>query len=249
MRMQFIKDRYFCYIRDNTLLKIFSSTFLSSFRLTIYAVQSLLVMSFLSFTVTAATLTIGNNLVLRDLDDKAVESSFLSRKETVNLTQGNHTLVVKYKDVFEDLDFAEEKLVKSDYFVVKFSVNEQQTLNLSTTKIKDLIAAERFAKNPELILLDESEQEIILVLEKLSDYELAKQITQVVTTLSAPVDNVQSSSAVSKVNKSEQEFSKAVSNQVDAMPMLKYWWKKANSEEKANFRHFINESNDLKKEE
>jgi uncharacterized protein YccT (UPF0319 family) len=199
-------------------------------------------MSFLSFTVTAATLTVGDNLVLRDVDDKAVESSFLSRNETVNLSQGSHTLVVKYKDVFEDFDFIDERLVTSDYFVVKFLIEKQQSLVLSTTKIKDLAAAERFVRNPELILLDERKQEMVLALEKLSDYELAKQVTQVVTTLSAPVGVSKSSIEAIKENNNKQGFSKEVINQVDTVPMLKYWWKKANQDEKQNFLHFINKN-------
>jgi len=210
---------------------------------------ALLLVSFISLTATATTLTISDNLVLRDVDDKAVEQGFFSKKQSITLSQGKHTLVLKYKDVFEDLDFAEERLVKSDYFVVKFSLGNQQELVLSTTEIKDLAAAEHFAKNPELILLDESKQEIVLALEKLSDYELAKQVTQVVTTLSAPIDKARSHSEVSAVNKKEQTFSKDVIKQVDAMPMLKYWWKKANQEEKANFRHFINQHNDYKKDD
>ena len=74
------------------------------------------------------------------------------------LSQGKHVLVLKYKDVFEDLEFGEERLVKSDYFVVKFSVKNQQELLLSTSNIYDLAAAERFIKSPELNLSDERKQ-------------------------------------------------------------------------------------------
>lgn len=219
-----------------TRAKLLNNTLLS------YVCASVLLCSFIAVKASAAELTVTDNLILRDVDDKAVEHGFLSKKQTIELSPGKHVLVIKYKDVFEDLDFAEERLVKSDYFVVKFKVNQQQTLILSTTKIQDLAAAERFAKNPELILLDEDKQEIVLALEKLSDYELAKQVTQVVTTLSAPVDNRQSSAKENTTNKNEQTFTKDVINHVDAVPMLKYWWKKANQTEKANFLRFINEN-------
>jgi uncharacterized protein YccT (UPF0319 family) len=157
------------------------------------------------------------------------------------LNKGKHTLVVKYKDVFEDLDFAEERLVKSDYFVVKFNIQEQKKLSLSTTKIRDLAEAERFAQSPELILLDEGKKEIGLSLEKLSDYELAKHVTQVVTTLAVPIDDVNVNPEVQGKNTKKKTFSKDVLNQVDAIPMLKYWWKKASQEEKASFLRYINE--------
>jgi len=199
-----------------------------------------MLVSFVSINVNAAELKITDNIVLRDVDDKVIEQGFLSKKQLITLSEGKHSLVLKYKDVFEDIDFAEERLVKSDYFVVKFVVEGQQSLTLSTTKINDLAAAERFAQKPELILLGEDNQEVVLTLQKLSDYELAKQVTQVVTTLSYPADSVQSNTKASKVNKNEQTFNDNVINQVDAVPMLKYWWKKANQDEKTNFLNFIN---------
>jgi len=208
----------------------------------------MMLVSFVSINVNAAELKITDNIVLRDVDDKVIEQGFLSKKQLITLSEGKHSLVLKYKDVFEDIDFAEERLVKSDYFVVKFVVEGQQSLTLSTTKINDLAAAERFAQKPELILLDEDNQEVVLTLQKLSDYELAKQVTQVVTTLSYPADSVQSNTKASKVNKNEQTFNDNVINQVDAVPMLKYWWKKANQVEKTNFLNFIknNQKDNLK---
>ena len=87
-----------------------------------YIGASLLICSFVSLSVSAATLTISDNLVIRDIDNKSVEQGILSKPQVFRLIQGEHILVLKYKDVFEDLEFGEERLVKSDYFVVKFSV-------------------------------------------------------------------------------------------------------------------------------
>jgi len=230
------------------LFKFIAKAYSANSQLARNLFPALLLVSGISFTATATTLTITDNLVLRDVDDKAVDTGFFSRKNTINLAQGSHTLVLKYKDVFEDLDMGEESLIKSDYFVVKFLIKEQQALILSTTKIRDLAAAERFSRSPELILLDEAKQEVVLELQKLSDYELAKQVTQVVSKLSVPVLEAQNNSHVSSVsnasntNKDEQIFNKKVINNIDAVPMLKYWWQKATQEEKAHFLHFINES-------
>jgi uncharacterized protein YccT (UPF0319 family) len=203
---------------------------------------SLVVSSFITFKTNAATLTLTDNLVLRDIDDKAVEHGFLSKKQSIKLSKGNHTLVVKYKDVFEDIDFAEERLVKSDYFVVKFVVSNQDTLTLSTIIIRDLDAAERFSKKPELILLDEDKQEVALALETLDNYKLAKQVTQVVTTLSATDIAAQGINKTAISSDVEQNFNNKVIDKVDAVPMLKYWWKKADQNEKDNFIRFINET-------
>lgn len=195
---------------------------------------------FFTFKTSAVELKVSDDLVIRDIDDKALAHSFLSTKKTINLTQGKHTLVLKYKDVFEDLDFAEERLITSDYFVVKFNIVNQKKLTLSTRNIHDLAAAERFVKSPELTLLDEHQQELILTLEKLSDYELAKQVTKVVSNLSVPTQV--SNNENKEANKTQQTFNNKVIEKVDAMPMLKYWWKKASKDEKEDFLHFISES-------
>ncbi len=73
-----------------------------------YFCASILLCSFVAVKVNAASLTVTDNLVLRDVDDKAVEHGFLSKKQTIDLTQGEHALVIKYKDVFEDLDMGED---------------------------------------------------------------------------------------------------------------------------------------------
>ncbi len=218
-----------------------STTFLNKTRVG-YLCASMLLCSFITFEVSAAKLTITDNLVIRDIDDKAVEHGFLSKNQTLELTQGKHVLVIKYKDVFEDLDFGEERLVKSDYFVVKFTVSNQQSLRLSTSNISNLAAAERFIKSPELNLFDELKQEVTLELETLKDYDLAKQVTKVVTTLSAPAIMSQTTNKTSITTKSEQTFSTKVINNLDAVPMLKYWWQKANKDEKEKFLDFIEEN-------
>jgi uncharacterized protein YccT (UPF0319 family) len=207
-----------------------------------YFCASILLCSFVAVKVNAASLTVTNNLVLRDVDDKAVEHGFLSKKQTIDLTQGEHALVIKYKDVFEDLDMGEDRLVKSDYFVVKLVVKNQQKLFLSTSKISDLASAERFAKNPELVLLDENKQEMVLELETLSDYKLGQQVTKVVTTLSSPAVIAQTNGTTS--TSGTQDFNNQVINKVDTVPMLKYWWQKASKDEKEDFLNFINKNKD-----
>ena len=207
-----------------------------------YFCASILICGFVAVKVNAASLTVTDNLVLRDVDNKAVEHGFLSKKQTIDLSQGEHALVIKYKDVFEDLDMGEDRLVKSDYFVVKLVVKNQQKLFLSTSKISDLASAERFAKNPELVLLDENKQEMVLELETLSDYKLGQQVTKVVTTLSSPAVIAQNNGTVSTPD--TQNFSSQVINKVDTVPMLKYWWQKANKDEKADFLNFINKTKD-----
>jgi len=199
--------------------------------------------NFLIFEASATELIITDNLVIRDVDDKTIEHGFFREKRIITLAKGNHTLVIKYKDVFEDLDLAEERLIKSDYFVVKFSSENQKKLRLSTIKITDLLAAELFVKNPELTLLDENQQEVVIELQKLSEYDLAKQVSKVIKSISVPnvVTSSIDNSVSSPTNKKEQRFSQKVINEVDVVPMLKYWWKKASAADRASFLQFIDD--------
>jgi len=221
-----------------------------------YLCASILLCSFITVKASAITLTVTDNLIIRDVDDKPVEHGFLSKKQQLELTQGQHSLVIKYKDVFEDLDFAEDRLVTSDYFVVTFTVENQQKLLLTTSKINDLATAERFVRAPELSLLDENKQGVVLDLATLADYELAKQVTKVVTTLStatviAQANDIKVNSKVTNNNAnhsitSEQAFNAKVINKVDTVPMLKYWWRQASHDEKNKFIDFINKNKELK---
>lgn len=211
---------------------------------------SLLLSGFIAVQASAATLTVTDNLIVRDVDDKTVDHGFLSKKQQLELTPGQHSLVIKYKDVFEDIDFAEDRLVTSDYFVVRFNVTTQQKLLLSTTEINNLAAAERFVSSPELTLRDEHKQELVLALQKLDDYKLTQQVAKVVTSLSAPAamshlnnDNINENTANPITD--DQTFSEQVIKNADTVAMLKYWWQKASADEKNKFLDFMSKNKAL----
>jgi uncharacterized protein YccT (UPF0319 family) len=131
----------------------------------------------------ATSVTISDNLVLKEVNDKALDVGFFSSKSNVDLPQGTHTLLVKYKDVFEDLDFAEERLVESDPFIIKFTLNNEKSLLLSTPEIKNLAAAEQFSHMPEIILADQKGKSLVLELVKYDDYKLANKVNLAVNYL------------------------------------------------------------------
>lgn len=220
---------------------------------------------FTACQLSAATLTVSDNLVVRDLDDVAIKKSFFSKKSEFELSPGAHTLVLKYKDVFEDIDFAEDKIIKSEFFVVKFTLEDQQGIFLSTSEINDLAEAERFVRAPILIMLDNHQQELVLDLQSLDEYVLAKQVakqlgdvphsvknnstlkTKVrkqVSAPQAPLANKVPSKKLSSDAKQLQNntISPNELDKVDAIPMLKYWWRKASESEKKAFLEFVNEA-------
>jgi len=200
----------------------------------------------------AATLSIADNLVLRELDDKRLQNDFFinafSRENSIKLSKGSHTLLIKYKDVYEDLDFAEDRLVESELFIVKFTLTNQQTLKLMTPKIENLLAAENFSQSPEIILTDENDTVLFLQLEKHKDYLLSKQVEKVVTALPKNVvliketkhgnlaEQADTINQVKAISKSEsQTFNEQVLTQTKSLPMLKYWWQRASDREKQKF--------------
>jgi uncharacterized protein YccT (UPF0319 family) len=193
----------------------------------------------LSTQILAASVKVSDNLIVSEVNDKSVEHGFIGNKSSFELPQGNHALIVKYKDVFEDLEFAEERLIESQDFVVKFTITDQKQLNLSTIKIKNLAGAEYFAKSPELTLQDEHDNLLNLTLEKVSDYKLAKQVDIVVNSLATkqvtqPKSHTLTTSAIAA------KITASSSVQVNSLMMLKYWWQNASSEEKQRFKQFTN---------
>ena len=224
--------------------------FLSSGRVCTILVCSLIFL--FSHKTLAVTLSIADNIELRELNDKRLGDGFFSGAfssyKNIQLSKGRHTLLIKYKDVYEDLDFAEERLIESELFIVKFTLVDQQQLKLFTPKIKDLLAAERFSQSPEIILVDENNSALVLQLEKYNDYKLAKQVEKVVTAL--PVNGVviKAAEKPQKTTKldvasqesitykgNEQAFNQQVLTHVNSLPMLKYWWKKASAQDKEDF--------------
>lgn len=208
-------------------------------------------LSAMSTKVEAVTLKVSENLIVSEVNDQDVDNGFIGKqKSTFKLDKGNHAIIVKYKDVFEDLDFAEDRVVESQEFVVKFKITNQQQLKLSTTKIKNLASAEAFAKSPQLNLTDRSHNQLPLSLEKVEDYKLAKQVDAAVNTLAtkqriqnqtatlattAPVTTATTvKMAKSKVNNT--------SIQINSLTMLTYWWQNASNDEKQRFKQLIKEN-------
>lgn len=218
------------------------------------SIFTLFLVFFFSQNVFAGTLFIADNLVLRELDDKAVDDGFFaatfSSAKSIKISKGKHTLLIKYKDVYEDIDFAEERLVESELFIVKFSLTDQQTVKLMTPKIADLSAAEKFSQSPEIMLVDENNVAIVLKLEKYDDYKLAKQIEKTVTSLAmnsavtdkaktAKVSNKAVAVAPTKATSQEAAFHEQVLTHTESLPMLKYWWHRASEKDKQDFKRHM----------
>lgn len=197
-------------------------------------------LSVISIQAFAATVKVSDNLIISKVNDKSVDNGFIGKKSSFELNEGNHAFVVRYKDVFEDLDFAEDRLVESQDFVVKFTITDQEKLKLSTVKIKNLAGAEHFAKSPELTLQDRHNNQLELTLESVSDYKLAKQVDIAVNSLASKQVIETNNSSLTTASAVAPQTMDNNSIQVNSLAMLKYWWKNASNEEKQRFKQFTN---------
>jgi len=195
-------------------------------------------------------LTVSDNLIISEIDGKTINHGFIGKKSTFTLNQGEHAVVVRYKDVFEDLDFAEDRVVESQNFVVKFTLAKEQQVKLTTTRIKNLPQAERFAKAPEVNLVDEDNKQLVLELVAVADYKLARQVNIAVSSLAAQTAShsavlpakVKRSAQTKQASAIRQQGVTTSSNtlaQVDSLTMLKYWWQTASNTEKDQFKQFL----------
>ncbi len=203
---------------------------------------------------------LADNLEINQVNDKPFEQGFFSSSNTLDLASGKHALVLKYKDVFEDVELGQDRVVESDWFVVKFTIVNQQALTLTTTKILDIPAAESFIKSPEIMLHDANNTELLLELERFEEYKLARAVSQVLTDLSTTVeltklskqekstigqDSEELDTAEKSVHFSEQSplTTRQSNNKVIAesasLAMLKFWWKKTSANEQQDFLQFI----------
>lgn len=194
-------------------------------------------LSAVSTQVLAATVNVSDNLVVSEVNDKIVDNSFLNIKSSFELDRGNHAFIVRYKDVFEDLDFNEDRRVESQEFVVKFTITDQKQLELSTIEIKDLAAAEDFKQSPELTLHDGHDKQLNLTLEKVSDYKVAKQVDIAVSALALnqTIQTTNPALTASTVTVGKQANTLI---QLNSLTMLKYWWQNASTDEKQRFKQF-----------
>jgi uncharacterized protein YccT (UPF0319 family) len=218
----------------------------------LYSLCLFLVTSIVSLSLWAATLSVSDNLIVTQIDNKSVDHGMLGNKSTFSVNKGSHALIIFYKDVFEDVDFAEDRVIKSKDFVVKFSIKEEKQLNLATIAIKNLAQAESFSKSPTLVIKDERNKIIEIELENVSDYKIAQQVDIAVNTYASnqnikndKTPKLAKKDVVSKpiILTSNKQQTGNTLIQVNSLNMLKYWWQKASVQEKNQFKQNITSEN------
>ena len=213
-----------------------------------------------SASIFAAQLKVADNLEIKELNDKPIAQGFFKNNRNLQLSSGKQALVVRYKDVFEDEDLGQDRVIESDYFVIFFNVTMQNTLRLKTAKVSGIDQAERFSYAPEVVLHDDKNNSLELTLENYKDYQLSREVNKVIVNLPDEVSQLAEKSSQSQVIQSSNELADDVANdnvskdiaqvstlptseevlsKVDSLPMLKYWWQKASAQDKQAFLQFI----------
>ncbi len=213
-----------------------------------------------SASLFAAQLKVADNLEVKELNGKSIAQGFFKHNRDLQLSSGKQALVVRYKDVFEDEDLGQDRVIESDYFVILFNVTMQKELRLKTAKVNSIEQAERFSYAPEVVLHDGKNNALQLSLENYKDYQLTREVNKVIVNLPDEVTQLAEKSSQTQVIQSSNELADDVANdnvsseatqisslpsneqvlsKVDSLPMLKYWWQKASAQDKQAFLQFI----------
>lgn len=215
---------------------------------------------FFSTSLFATQLKVSDNLEVKELNDKSIAQGFFKHNHDLDLSSGKQALVVRYKDVFEDEDLGQDRVVESDYFVILFDVHSQKKLHLKTAKISGIAQAERFSYSPEVSLVDDKNSTLELTLEDYKDYKLTQEVNKVIVNLPDDAKKLAETKTETPVIESSNELADDVANdkalddsmqvssipssaevlsKVDSLPMLKYWWQNASTQDKQAFLQYI----------
>ncbi|TRX56659.1 DUF2057 domain-containing protein [Thalassomonas sp. M1454] len=183
-----------------------------------------LILALLPVTSYAANLLIPAEFSVLRVNGEEFSSSFIQTDTKLELNTGQNVVVLKYAEIFED-DFDDShQTIKSEAFILLFSVANQQDLKFSYTKPKDKEQAKAFSKKPIVNIHTKSGSKLALINQSLSTYN--DQVMQ--ETISRRQEVVKQSLEVDD----QTTFTKTGP---DNLAMLKYWWAQASDSEKKEF--------------
>ena len=159
-------------------------------------------------------------------------SNFFATETILVLAPGEHTILMAYENIFDDLANDDHTKVRSEPFLLSLTVSTEP-LKLVTPKLANDKLAKEYIKNPQLIIIDNNEQTQpykLIFLKDVANKMLAMQTSSVVTLDT----NISSTHKEVKIKANEPNNK--------ALEMLKYWWQQATPEEQQSFKKMITES-------
>lgn len=182
----------------------------------------------------AATLTLPETFTAVTVNDIEQPSHFFAKETVLELAQGNHTIIIEYKDLFDGDD--DHTTVRSKPIVLLFSLSEQQAANaklsLKTKPLLEVEDAKSFVKKPKITIVDQHNIEVKSIIESLTAFNSRRAFNA----FEQNEERVQTKSrAVIKKPKSICD----VSNEQVSLAQLKCVWSKSSKADQEAFVHFI----------
>lgn len=186
-----------------------------------------------SFNTVAETIHFPEELVPLQVDDRAIEQSFFSRVDDIELAPGTYKLKLKYTDLYEQ-GYDNHTTVDSEPFWVQVIIAEGIDYEMVFNRADNAIAAKEFAQSPQVSIKpkNSAQAEPLNVLNSPA-VNAAPAIKQ--------VKPAQVATATVAAGKATTLPAKAPSNHVatqkapSAAAMLDFWWQQASPQERQAF--------------
>ncbi len=200
--------------------------------------------------VLAVKLIIPEEFVVERLNGEEFMPSLFTSETVLDVSSGQNVLVLKYAQMFEDDMEDHHTTIRSNPFILIFSVGKEQRIEVQFPEQLDTNSASDFAKKPKVVLVDENGTSLAVMNQSLSQFNdqvMKQSLTKQQALINAKTINNASTDAGAFAQKNDQpSVDNATSPKNGAGPnnidMLKYWWLKASASEKAAFLQFTQEN-------
>jgi len=189
-------------------------------------------LSFFSFFSYSATLTIPENLQLLKVNGQEYSTSLFERKVQLDLAAGEHVLLLRYKEMYEDDDNDDHTTIKSSPFLLMFDI-ANEPLRITPISFPEESAARAFAKKPTVTLENMLAVKVASKSLLLSDFE-QHQYKAALALKQNILAATQSEKSAHLTPKHSAQKADVIKNS-RAIEMLNYWWQQASEHEQQQF--------------
>lgn len=195
----------------------------------------------MSLNVNASVLTLPENIIVISVDGVEQPSHFFARETRLDLPKGQHILVLKYQDLFDGDD--DHTKVSSKPFVLLFTLTKNEAITVKPPILEELSAAKKFAKKPEVKLLNASGNEIASVSQSLIKFNAQGTLAQLANASAEPAPRVDKKAEQHADLGAKVVFDNLCMNKgtkpLAQLEQLKCLWKASNKAQQEAFIYFL----------
>ena len=203
-----------------------------------------LVLFQLSFVSYANEIYIPSSITVLSVNGKVHSLNFFSTSTTLTVESGKNSIVLQYKELFEDDENDDHATIKSKPFIVIFTIENDDDLVLTHENIIDEERARLFVKQPTVDIYSSKGDKLNIYLKDYDLYqaEVMYKHTQHQSSFAKVVNNNESSMQNNHfVQKANVTNGKNAGGNDYALTMLKYWWNQASKDQKEQFQLIISQ--------